>query len=420
MIVGRLLRELRSASWPDLFSSDPTRIPGPGEGSSTWSGVPVTEESALTFGAVFSCVGLLTDTLAQLPVGVFTKENGVAVPVDAPPATIREPHPEMEWIEWISRLAYSYEMRGNSYGIVEGWFDRGPYAGWPRLVRPFHPDEIHPFRDQGRIRYRTRGYNTALDQAEVLHVKGLTPPGIDRLEGFSTIALARHTIGTALAATEYGARFFRESAVPSGMLTTKENLDEDDAKRWSDAWEKSQGSRHRKTAVLGGGLEFKTLTIKPEEAQFIQTIKAKKGDVAGWWRVPPHLIGDVERSTSWGSGIEEQNLMFIAHTIGIRILKFERLISRLLLPPDQYLKFNVAGLLRMRLTEQFKAFLMARHGGWMNIDEIRDKLEMAPLPDGKGQDHISPMNFNAIPAGGLAEVLDPTKDDDPAPPASDA
>ena len=401
MIIRSALRQLRHAD--PTFGASQAQIPGPTDGWSTWSGVPVDERTALQQITVYSCVSLICDVISTLPVGVFRDEGPARIPV-ARPRLVTEPFEGVEWTEWIGQELLSMLLRGNSYALVT----ERDALGYPSQLEPLHPDDVRPKRDKssGRVLYRVTGEKKDLTDFDVFHVRGMKLPGIRHVEGLSPISYARQTIGTALAAEEYSSRFFAEASVPPGYLKTEQALNEEDAKRFQQMWMQAHGNRSRKPAVMGGGLTFETISLKPEDTQFLATIKATRSMICGFYRTPPHLVADVERSTSWGSGIEEQNLTWITIGLGPDIVRFERAISRIL-PRPRYLKFNLAGLLRGRLTERYRAYLMARQGGWLSIDDVRALEEMAPLPEGKGTDYLTPLNFQAIPAGGLGEAMDP-------------
>lgn len=387
-ILGRALRELRHID--PTFGVSTAQVPPNSWGGGTWAGVFVSEEQALRLTTVWACVSLIADSVSALPLAAFREDGAARVRVQDPP-WLEEPVAGMDRVEWLGRMMVSLLLRGNAYTLV---VDRDG-LGFPTQLLPLHPDEVQPQRDSaGRLVYRVGG--DLLPPADVLHVRGLTLPGTRALEGLSPIGYARQTIGTALAAEEFGARFFGDGAHPSGILKTEQAIDEETARRYQERWMEAHGGRHRRPAVLGGGLEWQPISLKPEEAQFLETIKAKHSDIAGFYRVPPHLISDVERSTSWGSGIEEQNLQFAQFTLGIWITRLERALSKLL-PRPRYVRFNLAALLRARVSERYRAYLMGRQGGWLSIDDVRALEEMPPLPDGRGQDYLQPLNYAPIP-----------------------
>lgn len=393
-LIRSFVRQIRSADLSG-FGVAAAEIPGPGEqpGWITWAGVPVTEMRALQQITVWACASLVTETIAQLPIGAYRGVGPTRQPLPDP-QLIRTPADRMTWNEWMGQEMISAVLRGNAYGRIVARDDR---LGYPTQIEPVHPDEIEPVRPPGgSLVYRLAG-GKLLDPFEVFHVKGLTLPGRRSIKGLSPIEHAAQTIGLALGAEEYGARWFSESAVPPGYLSSDGNVPDDKAKEMQDRWVATHGNRSRKPAVLGGGLKWETITVAPEASQFLETRKATRSEICGFFRVPPHLVADVERSTSWGSGLEEQNLMWITVGLGTWIIRFEQAISAVM-PRGQYVKFNLGQLLRARLLDQANAFKIYREIGLMNIDEERALIEMPPLPDGKGTDHTQPLNWGSVPS----------------------
>lgn len=251
----------------------------------------------------------------------------------------------------------------------------------------------------GLVEYKIAFEKDVLSSEDVFHVKGMTRPGMWEVTGLSPIQYARQGIGLALAAEEYGARYFSESATPPAVLETEQNLEQEEVDELLARWEKAHAEKSRRPAVTTGGLKFRTITISPEESQFLETRRTSRSELAGFFRCPPHKVMDVERSTSWGSGIEEQNLMFSQDTLGIWIVRWEWALSALL-PPPQRVKFNLGALLRARLLDRYQAYRIAREIGKNNADELRSLEDESPIPDGKGQDYLQPLNYVPVPPGG--------------------
>jgi HK97 family phage portal protein len=396
-IIGRLLPASERREWtPSWLNTVLGIVPRSG----TWAGISVNERTALQQLTVWSCVSLISDTLSQLPAGAFRGEGADRRPAPTP-QLLQSPTEGITWQEWIGTAGVSILLRGNTYGEI---IDRD-LRGFPTQILLHHPDFVEPVRDKdtGKVVYRL-GDDRRLSRVDMWHVKGLTLPGaVWSLKGLSPIEYAANTIATALGAEEFGGNWFREGASPSGILATDGDLDEADALDMQERFIKAHGGRQRKPAVLGNGLKWQSISITAEESQFLQTIKAKREEIAGFYRIPPHMLGMVDKSTSWGSGIEEQMLGFLTFTMGIWLKRFEAALSAIL-PQPQYVKFNVAALNRTRLKEQLEAFKIEREIGTASIDEIRALMERAPLPDGKGEDYTQPLNWGAIPEGGLANA----------------
>jgi HK97 family phage portal protein len=395
-----LLRRLVApAATREASSSALEQIVGSRAGFATYAGVPVNEDSAMRHLTVWACVSLIADAIAMMPLHTFasgTVSNGeVELPTRVPdPTVVDQPHPEMTRSEWHVRMLWSVLVRGNAYGEV---VERGARS-IPTIIEPIHPDEVRIERDaDGLLVYVVGRSRRRVPAFDMIHVRGLVVPG--SVYGLSPIDYARQVIGTGLAAIEYGARFFSEGAVPPGILRTEQKLDIDTATDYQNRWEEAHGHRSRKVAVLGGGLDYQAVQLSPEASQFLATQELSRGQIAGFYRVPPHLIGDVDRSTSWGTGIEEQGHQFVTFTLGPWLRRFED-AWKIALGGNLYARYSTAALLRGRLTERYTAYTMARQGGWLNIDEIRALEELGPLEDDKGTDYLQPLNYAPIPPGG--------------------
>lgn len=390
--------ELRAATTPTI----------PDRSTGSWAGQSVNGETALRHSTVYSCINLIADSLAMLPVQDFVGNGPEREPLREQPLVLDEPFPGIEWLDWLHQGLVSLLMRGNHYAMVTGRDD----LGFPTELMPLHPLAVTPLRtDDGRVKYRLTGERDLFPRSEIFHVKGLTIPGA--VAGVSPIEYAANTIGVSLAAAEFASKLFADGGTPSSILKTDKKLTIQEARDYQQLWLEMHGGNRRKPAVMGSGLEWQAVSLNPNEAQFLETRAFSRSELCGFYRVPPHMVADVAPSTSWGSGIEEQGLMYVTFTMGPWIARYERALRRIR-PKGEYVKFNVAALLRARTLEQYQAFTLARAGGWMNIDDVRALIDKPPLPDGKGQDYLQALNYEAIPPGGLvADVIPPP---DQAPP----
>ena len=384
-----------------------------GMGGLSWAGVPITQHTALQLTTVWACVTLLADTISSLPVGAFRRNSNdnARMPITPTPALLLKPHPELDFPAWMNQSMVSLLMRGNSYGrIVE--FDSNSY---PSAIKPLSPDDVQPKRDKvtGLIMYKIRGeaeLQRAYPAGNIVHQRGLTLPG--GVVGLAPIEYARQGIGLGLAAEEYGGRYFGESANPSGVLSTDQELSEMAAKTSLQNWMKSHGNRSRIPAVLSGGLKFTPTSITPEESQFLATRAYTRVDIAQLFRVPLHMISIMDKSTSWGTGIEEQVLGLVTFTLQPWLVRQETMLTEML-PRGQFVKFNLAGLLRGRLLDRYDAYLKGRTGGWLSINDILRLEDMAPISDPAGDDHIQPLNM--APIDMVKDILTQPSTNMPAP-----
>jgi len=285
---------------------------------------------------VLACVRLLADTIAALPWKAYRRdENNIPVEVKPQPAILREPWPGMDLFQYKWMMIAAMALRGNFYGYRTSFDNRMR----PQAILPLHPDVVFLERRPDILMwmdpiYRIMGERVPTE--DIVHIRRFTMPG--EPWGLSPIRQAAIAIGMGLAAEEYGYRYFRESANPSGYLSTDLEMDEESVKKQQKNWIASHGGR-RLPAVLTGGFKFQTLSISPDESQFLATRKFQRGEIAMMYGIPPHMIGDTEKSTSWGSGIEQQTIGAITYTFRAWTAPVESYFSRML-PSGQYVQYD--------------------------------------------------------------------------------
>jgi HK97 family phage portal protein len=217
----------------------------------------------------------------------------------------------------------------------------------------------------------------------VLHIPGL---GFDGIIGYSPIAMAKNAVGMAIACEEYGAKFFANGAAPSGVLEHP-GIVKDPAKI-RDSWNAVyQGSGNaNKVAVLEEGMKYTPIGISPEQAQFLETRKFQINEIARIFRVPPHMVGDLEKSSF--SNIEQQSLEFVKYTLEPWLVRWEQSMVRALLTPEAkkayFIKFNVDGLLRGDYQSRMNGYAVARQNGWMSANDIRELENLDQIPEEEG------------------------------------
>lgn len=379
-------REGRSLSFQQVFGSG-----GDWAGTSTSAGSKVTEESSLRLTTVYSCVSLISEVTAALPWDAVSTSGPVRQPSTSPRWMIR-PNVDQLPTDFKQRVLTSLLLWGNAYCFKV-------FDSQGRLVElwPLHPADVQWDGDAKRWVYGGQ----PVGGHEILHIPGLGVPG-SKL-GLSPIGQAREAVGLALSAEEFGARFFGSGANPGGVLEVAGHLTQEQTDQLSAQWEKTHGgvNRSRKPAVLSGGVTWKPISVPPNDAQFLETRKFQRAEICGLYRVPPHMIGDVDRSTSWGSGIEQQNIGFVIYTLGPWIARLEESFSTLMQPEAKRVKVNVNGLLRGDAQARAGYFKTMREIGALNVDEIRAKEDMPPIEGGAGQTFMQPLNFG--PLGGVQE-----------------
>jgi HK97 family phage portal protein len=223
----------------------------------------------------------------------------------------------------------------------------------------------------------------------MIHIRRFTMPG--NPDGLSPIRQAAIGIGMGLAAEDYGYRYFKDSANPSAIISTKENVDDEAVLRNQKAWIASHGGR-RRPAFLSGGFDYKQISINPNESQFLETRKFQRSEISMMFGIPPHMIGDVEKETSWGTGIEQQSIGFVTYTLRPWLACIEQVFTDLL-PGGQFVRFDVNALLRGDVKARSEYYKNMVQISAMSPDDVRAGEEMEPIPDGKGKGYLQPVNY---------------------------
>lgn len=360
-------------------------------GGST-AGKPVNERSAMQMTAVYACVRILSEAIAGLPVHLYkyTNNGGKEKAVKHPLYFLLhdEPNPEMTSFVFRETLMTHLLLWGNAYAqIIRN--GKGEVIG----LYPLMPNRMTVDRDEkGHIFYQyqvsdsdaptIKNGTVNLKQSEVLHIPGL---GFDGLVGYSPIAMAKNAIGLSIATEEYGAKFFANGATPGGILEYPGTVKDPDRVR--ESWNKGfNGKNSHKVAILEEGMKYTPISISPNEAQFLETRKFQIDEIARIFRVPPHMVGDLEKSSF--SNIEQQSLEFVKYTLEPWLMRWEQSINRALLSREEkntfFVKFNVDGLLRGDYQSRMNGYATARQNGWMSANDIREleNLDLIPAEDG--------------------------------------
>lgn len=360
----------------------------------TTSGRPVNERTAMQTTAVYACVRILAEAVASLPLHVYEYQDdgGKKLVHDHPLYYLLhdEPNPEMTSFVFRETLMSHLLIWGNAYAqiIRDG-------AGRVLGLYPLLPDKMEVQRDdKGNIYYvysrnsdenpTFKEYgNIKLKAEDVLHIPGL---GFDGLIGYSPIAMAKNAVGMTLACEEYGASFFANGANPGGVLEHPGVLK--DPSKVRESWNSVYRgvSNAHKIAVLEEGMKYQQIGIPPEEAQFLETRKFQINEIARLYRIPPHMVGDLDKSSF--SNIEQQSLEFVKYTLDPWVIRWEQSLQRSLLLPGEkgkyFIKLNVDGLLRGDYQSRMNGYAVGRQNGWFSANDIREMENMNPIPDEEG------------------------------------
>nr|DAP12676.1 MAG TPA: Portal [Caudoviricetes sp.] len=360
----------------------------------TTSGKPVNERTAMQTTAVYACVRILAEAVASLPLHVYEYQDdgGKKLVHDHPLYYLLhdEPNPEMTSFVFRETLMSHLLIWGNAYAqiIRDG-------AGRVLGLYPLLPDKMDVQRDdKGNVYYvysrnsdenpMFKEYgNIKLKAEDVLHIPGL---GFDGLIGYSPIAMAKNAVGMTLACEEYGASFFANGANPGGVLEHPGVLKDPSKVResWNSVY-RGVNNAH-KIAVLEEGMKYQQIGIPPEEAQFLETRKFQINEIARLYRIPPHMVGDLDKSSF--SNIEQQSLEFVKYTLDPWVIRWEQSLQRSLLLPGEkgkyFIKLNVDGLLRGDYQSRMNGYAVGRQNGWFSANDIREMENMNPIPDEEG------------------------------------
>lgn len=379
------------------------------------AGKNVNERSAMQMTAVYSCVRILAEAVAGLPLHLYRyKEDGGkerAIDNNLYHLLHDEPNKEMSSFIFRETLMTHLLLWGNAYAQI---IRNG--KGEVVALYPLMPNKMQVDRDEnGELYYiytrssdetkTMEGVTVYLTPRDVLHIPGL---GFDGLVGYSPIAMAKNAIGLAIATEEYGAKFFANGAAPSGVLEHPGTIK--DPSRLRENWNSTFGgsANSGKVAVLEEGMKYTPISISPEQAQFLETRKFQIDEIARIFRVPPHMVGDLEKSSF--SNIEQQSLEFVKYTLDPWVIRWEQSLSRALLNEEKkrkyFFKFNLEGLLRGDYESRMSGYAVARQNGWMSANDIRELENMDKIPAEDGG-NLYLINGNMLPlnkAGAYANI----------------
>jgi HK97 family phage portal protein len=359
------------------------------------AGVAINEHTASSVAAVTACVGLLSNMVAVLPCKLYRKTNAGSEEVND--------HPSARVMQSPGDLHTSFELRhlmetgkgygGNGYARVHRAGN-----GDPMDLEWIKPADIEPQRLSGHrhITYRLRTGET-LTRYDIIHVRGSS---LDGIKGCSPIHLLRNAIGTSYAQSQAAGNLIRNGTVFPGYLTSPASLTEKQIKDARDQWQESYvaGGNKGKLPILWGDWDFKqTNGMTMVDAQFLESRRFELQEIARAYGVPAFLIGD-PTATAWGTGMSEMNLGFLAYTLDPHLLGWEQSLDYTLLTEAEkragmYFKFNRAALLRAKLSDQAEFFTKMRGIGVLNVNEIRNLMEMNDIADDSiGEDYTLPLN----------------------------
>ena len=361
-------------------------------GQST-AGKTVNEKTAMQMTAVFACVRILAESIASLPLHVYKRSpDGNLVKAEDTELFYMlhdKPNPEMTSFIFRETLMTHILLWGNAYAQIlrNG---RGEVLG----LYPLLPNKMTVERDEkGQLYYRYQrvneepptmdGTDVILLPEDVLHIPGL---GFDGLVGYSPISMMKNTIGLAMAAEEYGSKFFANGAAPAGVLEHPGVIK--DVSKLRESWNSTFGGSANagKIAILEEGMHFSPISMSPQDSQLLETRQYQLTEIARIFRIPPHMLADLSKATY--SNIEHQSLEFVKYTLQPWIARWEAALSDALLTRDErkeyLIRFNVDGLLRGDYKTRMEGYAVGINNGFLCPNDVRALENLDLIPEEKG------------------------------------
>ena len=367
-------------------------------GGETHSGAYVTPEIALGVAAVYGCVRIISGAVATMPLNL-KKRIDAKTRVDAEDHSLwkvlrRKPNRWMTPSAFRRMMTTHVLLRGNAYAMIVR------SRGNVQELLPLDPDRVKVEQlDDLSLVYtytRKKGGTLVLPQSDVFHLIGMT---FDGVTGVSVLNYARESVGLAIQTEKHGAKLFKNGTTLSSIIKHPGELSEEASQRLKASLEAYRGAENaHKSLILEEGMDFTPLGMTQEDAQFIETRQFSRTEIAMFFGVPPHMIGDTEKSTSWGAGIEQQSLGFVAYTLQEWLTAWEETIARDLISDDEpniFARFNTAGLVRGDIKTRYEAYAIGRQWGWVSANDIRSLEDLNPIEN--GDVYLEPLNM--VPAG---------------------
>lgn len=398
---------------PDRGTSAPSPVPGYGEqGAGSWgpgmtwqswgSYSDTSPEAAMRLSAVFACLRLLSEAISTLPLDLYRRTEGARIPVSPPDYLAFHP-PLGSRITYLSQVMLSLLTDGNAFVYTPR-----DELGVPVALIVLDPSLVKVTRSGSQVSYVVEVPNQSpvpLSSFEIMHIAGMMLPGHHR--GVSPLQAAREVVKGGQKTQEFGTSFFDNSAVPPAVIEVPQSpgVDREMAKEIARTWHETHGgtSNAGKVGVLLGGAQLKTVAISPEDAEWLDSKRFGVSEIARFYGVPPHLIADASNSTSWGSGLAEQNLAFGQFSLRPWTERIEECHGRLLYShglTDVSVKLNLDALLRASLSDRYESYSTGIDSGFLTVNEARRYEDLPPVPWGD-----TPPSPASDPARDLAELI---------------
>lgn len=352
----------------------------------------MTQSAATSIAAVYSCCSFIADSFASLPVELRngpTRKDSKPLPLSP---LLKRPYAEISARDWWVGFTWALALRGNFYGRI---IERDG-LGLPLQIKPVHNDAVQIWRDRatGQLQYRFYGQLVPID--DVVHARYQTPTG--EVIGLNPIQVLALTFGNAIAKERFVESFYLNSANPMGVIQVPGYLDRVETRKMLRGWiaaHQGLNTAHL-PAILTDGAEFKPITISPSDSQLIEALQFSEAQICGRvFRVPPHAVGIVDRTTSWGRGIEQQERGFFTNTL-VGYLQIAAELFTGYHRPGQFVHFDTTKRERGATLERAQAGALGMNSGVFLADEVRDWFDLPALPNGDGQKSFMPVNTQLL------------------------
>ena len=396
-MIRRLLgnkTETRKLTFSDIWNRglDQTNL-------QTTSGEVVDYDSALTLSSVYAAIKLLSDSVSTLDLDVLYRKNGSEQKFRPLPTWVTSMNMELRNHEVISQMITSLLLDGNAY-VATLRDGSGRVLELSVLDPTDITAEMKTDKDgMNRVLFTSSSADgEVFTTRDITMVRGLLKPG--QITGVSPITAAREFLGLSLATQKYGSAFFGNGALPGSVIEVPGSLSPEGVQTLKTSWDNLHRSAGNgsKLAVLTESAKFSKITVAPEDAQFLQTRQAGVQDVARLYGVPPHLLADASGSTSWGSGLHEQNVAFSQYSLRPLVTRVEAALTSIMRSEGiavAYARFDLESL-RRSTAERWDTYSTAIQTGILSIDEVRAYEGLAALPDGLGTKHYVPLNLGPV------------------------
>jgi HK97 family phage portal protein len=365
----------------------------------TTSGEMVDHDAALTLSAVYAAIRLLSDSVSTLDLDVLYRAQGSEQKFRPLPGWVLDMNAELRNHEVLGQIVTSLLLDGNAY--ITTLRDT---TGRVIHLTVLDPSDITPTLtpdDDGiqRLTYTSaKAPGKTFTTRDITMVRGLLKPG--QIEGVSPVTAAREFLGLGIAVQKFGASFFGNGALPGALIEVPGQLTPEGVAQVKSAWNDvhrgaANGSR---LAVLTESAKFSKISLSPEDSQFLQTKQATVQDVARLYGVPPHLLADASGSTSWGSGLAEQNVAFAQFSLRPLVTRLEAALTSIMRSEGiavAYARFDLESM-RRSTSDRWDSYSTAIQTGVLSIDEVRSYENLPALPDGQGTKHYVPLNLAPV------------------------